>query len=94
MPEEIAAIIIVSIIATFGAVIAVTKIIVNHLDRRRGTPATSSLTQGELRELIVSAVAEATAPIEDELSRLQGQLDPPETPARLPQPNETDPETH
>lgn len=93
MPEEIAAIIIVSIIATFGAIIAVTKIIINHLDRRRGAPASSSLTQGELRELIVSAVADATAPIEEELSRLQKQIDAPAAPARLQQPHGTDPET-
>lgn len=89
MPPEIVVIIIFSILAGVTAMITITKIIVNHLDRRRDSPASSSLTQGELRELIASAVAEATAPIETELSRLQNRLGAAESTHQLTAPEDT-----
>ncbi len=93
MPEEIVAIIIVSILATFGAAITITKIVVNYLERRSRPPTDSSLTQGELRELISSAVAEATAPMEVKLADLQKQVGPAEGRTLLAGPEERETET-
>ena len=86
MPEEIVFIVIFSIVAGVTAMIAVTKIIVGYLERRHQGPSDSSLTQTELKELIASAVADATNPIERQLETLQRQIGPAEDRAMLPEP--------
>ncbi len=90
MPPEIAVIAIFSIIAGVTAVISITKIVVGYLERRHQGPADSSLTQSELRELIASAVAEATSPIERQLQALQRQIGPAEDRGLLPEPDHSD----
>lgn len=74
MPVGIVAIVLFAITAGIGAFIAVTRIIVKHLETRRSLPGGASLTQSELRDLVASAVADAVAPIQDELATLRRSL--------------------
>ena len=85
MPLGIVLIILVSIVAGMGGFIAITKIILNHLERRRSLPEGSSMTQSELRDMIASAVEEATAPIVAEVASLQKQLKAPDEAPLLPE---------
>ena len=74
MPIGIVIIVVFSITAGIACFLTATKLILNHLERRRGLPQGESMTQSELAALIRSAVAEATAPIEGELESLKKQL--------------------
>ncbi|NNE45656.1 MAG: hypothetical protein HKN37_03250 [Rhodothermales bacterium] len=85
MPPGLVTIILVSIIAGMSGFVAITKIIVNHLERRRSLPEGSSMTQSELRSMIASAVEEATAPIVAEVATLQKQLAAPDKAPLLPE---------
>ena len=85
MPPGLVTIILVSIIAGMSGFVAITKIIVNHLERRRSLPEGSSMTQSELRDMIASAVEEATAPIAAEVASLQKQLTAPDKEPLLPE---------
>ena len=85
MPPGIVTIVLVSIIAGMSGFVVITKFIVNHLERRRGLPEGASMTQGELRDMIASAVEEATAPIVAEVASLQKQLKAPDEAPLLPE---------
>ncbi len=84
MPDEIVAIIIISIIA--GTFISFVKMILNHRSERfvSSSGDESSLTRSELEAMIRRAVAEATKPlaerIEDLAETLEGDA------PRLPEP--------
>ena len=70
--------------------IAITKIIVNHLERRRSLPEGVSMTESELRDMIASAVEEATAPIAAEVVSLKKKLKAPDKATLLPEHRDPD----
>ncbi len=77
MPEEIVAIIIVSLIAGTVMVLGVAKIITGYLKSRHAGGSGPSLTSSELSGLIRSAVEEAVDPLSDRLDRLEKRLPQP-----------------
>jgi hypothetical protein len=90
MPPGLVIIILVSITAGMSGFIAITKIIVNHLERRRSLPEGVSMTESELRDMIASAVEEATAPIAAEVVSLKKKLKAPDKATLLPEHRDPD----
>lgn len=90
MPSGLVAIILFSIVAGVGGFIAITKIIVNHLESRRGAAGGSSLTESELGALVAAAVADAIEPLSDELNGLRKQLAAREEQGLLPEHRQSD----
>lgn len=82
MPVELAVVIVMSMVVGMGGIVALTKIILGAIERRRQAAAGPSLTSGELSRLIAVAVEEATQPLQEKVERLQRQLEPHE-PQRL-----------
>ncbi len=75
MPEEIVAIIIISIIA--GTIMSVVKMSLNYRSERFSARSgeESSLTRSELEAMIRRAVSEATKPLVERLEELSGTLE-------------------
>ena len=90
MPVEIVMIILVSIIAGTGAVVAVAKIIAGAVEGRRQPASGSSLTSAELARMIGETVEEANRPIRKQLELLQRQLGPAEEAKLLKEPDRSD----
>lgn len=73
MPEEIVAIIIISIVA--GTFISVVKMILNYRSERFAAhTGEDALTRSELEAMIRRAVAEATKPMAERIEELSGAL--------------------
>ncbi len=76
MPEEIAVIIVFSIIA--GTLLAIIKAVLNYKSsQQQAMPGRggSALTAGELRDLMREAVEEANAPLVERLDAVEAGLD-------------------
>lgn len=84
MPEEILAIIIVSI-ASFTA-ISILKMILSHREKTMGVDSKqqvggSSLTTSELERMLHRAVRKATDPLVDRLEEIEDRINTPALPA-------------
>lgn len=75
MPGEIFVIVIVAILA--GTFSSVAKMVIGYLRERNGAAAAgnNSLTTSELKQIVASSVAEATAPLEDRFEKLERRLE-------------------
>ncbi len=82
MPVELAIVIVMSMVVGMGGIVALTKIIVGAIERKRNAAAGPSLTSSELKRLIAATVEEATQPLQEKVELLQSQLEPP-APQRL-----------
>ncbi|MFQ5569276.1 MAG: hypothetical protein ACE5G0_06350 [Rhodothermales bacterium] len=86
MPEELVVITVFALLAGTVTIITVVKSILRYLSSKHQpvTPS-SSMTSSELREIIRSAVEDATHPLAERVDRLEQRLDAPgrlEAPAR------------
>lgn len=88
MPEEIMIIAIVAIV--MGTVVSLTKQILDYMrERRQGSlPTGEGVRTSDLRQLMVEAVEEANAPLQERIERLETRFDVVEVP-RLPAPERT-----
>ena len=73
MPEEIAVIAILAIIMGTITVIAVTRSVVGYL-RDKNSVSQDGVGTGELRQLMLEAVEEATAPLYERIDVLEERL--------------------
>ena len=69
MPEEILAIIIISIFA--GTAMSLTRMILAHRRSMKGSAGSSSLTTSELERMMRRAVEEATEPLQRKIEDLE-----------------------
>ena len=72
MPEEILAIIIISIFA--GTTMSLTRMILAHRRSMKGSAGSSSLTTSELERMMRRAVEEATEPLHRKIEDLEHDL--------------------
>lgn len=79
MPEEIAIIAILSIIMGTITVIAVTRSVIGYL-RDKNSVSQDSVGTSELRQLMLEAVEQATAPLYQRIDALEAQLHQPRLP--------------
>lgn len=88
MPEEVMAIAIVAIV--FGSIVTIVKSVLSYRERTRfGTSSRqlersssaegTSLTTSELEDMMRRAVADATAPLQTRMARLEKQVSAPRT---------------